>query len=407
MAAVATMGAVMGLAWVAAPDDGKGPLPAVAGPPRWFKGNLHTHSLWSDGDDFPEMIADWYRRQGYQFLALSEHNVLAEGQKWVAATDKSGTRAEAVKRYQRRFGKDWVELRKGKAGDEVRLKPLSELRSLLEEPGRFLLIPAEEVTGSHGKLPVHMNALNLRDVLKPIKADSVAEMIRVNLRAGAEQGKKAERPLLTFLNHPNYGWGVNAEDLKQVDELSFFEVYNGHPGVRNAGDKEHPSTEAVWDEVLTHRLSRKGGRPLYGLATDDAHNYHKMAVGQSNPGRGWVMAQAPYLTCEAILAALEAGRFYVSTGVTLDSVEQRGGRLALKIRPTPGVTYRTEFIAAKKGGPASVVHSSDSLEPSYRLTGEELYVRARVISSRKHPNPSAKGENEMAWTQPVIPSPAP
>ena len=22
---------------------------------HWFKGNLHTHSFWSDGDDFPEM----------------------------------------------------------------------------------------------------------------------------------------------------------------------------------------------------------------------------------------------------------------------------------------------------------------------------------------------------------------
>ena len=30
---------------------------------RWWKGNLHTHSLWSDGDDYPEMIADWYRME--------------------------------------------------------------------------------------------------------------------------------------------------------------------------------------------------------------------------------------------------------------------------------------------------------------------------------------------------------
>jgi hypothetical protein len=44
--------------------------------PRWFKGNLHTHSLWSDGDDFPEMIADWYKQHGYHFLAISDHNVL-------------------------------------------------------------------------------------------------------------------------------------------------------------------------------------------------------------------------------------------------------------------------------------------------------------------------------------------
>src|SRR4051794_5106800 len=42
--------------------------------PRWWKGNLHTHTLWSDGDDFPEMVAEWYRTHDYNFLALSDHN---------------------------------------------------------------------------------------------------------------------------------------------------------------------------------------------------------------------------------------------------------------------------------------------------------------------------------------------
>ena len=29
-------------------------------PQRFFKGNTHAHSLWSDGNDFPEMIIDYY-----------------------------------------------------------------------------------------------------------------------------------------------------------------------------------------------------------------------------------------------------------------------------------------------------------------------------------------------------------
>ena len=45
------------------------PTPLTTSPPHYWKGNLHTHSLWSDGDDFPEMIVDWYKRHGYQFLA--------------------------------------------------------------------------------------------------------------------------------------------------------------------------------------------------------------------------------------------------------------------------------------------------------------------------------------------------
>jgi hypothetical protein len=44
--------------------------------PRWWRGNLHTHTLWSDGDGFPEVVAQWYRDAGYNFLSLSDHNVL-------------------------------------------------------------------------------------------------------------------------------------------------------------------------------------------------------------------------------------------------------------------------------------------------------------------------------------------
>jgi len=40
---------------------------------RWFKGNTHTHTTCSDGVRTPEEAADWYRRAGYDFLFLTEH----------------------------------------------------------------------------------------------------------------------------------------------------------------------------------------------------------------------------------------------------------------------------------------------------------------------------------------------
>jgi len=36
------------------------------------------------------------------------------------------------------------------------------------------------------------------------------------------------------------------------------------------------------------------------------------------------------------------------------------------------------------------------------MAGNELYVRARVTSSKPHPNPFAEGDHEMAWVQPVL-----
>jgi hypothetical protein len=421
-AGLLTLGVITAaIAWQGPPET-----PAPADPsepatttPRWFKGNLHTHTLWSDGDDFPEMVADWYRSRGYHFVALTDHNVLAEGQRWAPIPEKS-VRATALEKYQNRFGPTWVEQRKGDKGLEVRLKPLAEFRSLLEQPGKFLMIPAEEITHGYAKRPVHMNAINLRDVIKPVNGDNVAETIRANHRVVTEQAKKTGRRILTFLNHPNFVWGVNVEDMLAVEELRFFEVYNGHPGVRNDGDAQRPSTERMWDILLTLRMGKMRLSPMYGLATDDGHNYHKMAVGQSNPGRGWVWVKATHLTGESIVSALEEGQFYGSTGVELSELVNGPEEITLKIKPKPGVQYKTQFVGSLRGVPmdsqpapveggsriysaeiGKVLAEVEGTEATYKPTGQEIYVRARVISTQLHPNPFKKGDVESAWTQPV------
>ena len=50
-----------------------------------------------------------------------------------------------------------------------------------------------------------------------------------------------------------------------------------------------------------------------------------------------------------------------------------------------------------------VVAETGALEPAYTFTGKELYVRARVVSTKPHPNPYQKGDTECAWTQPMTP----
>jgi hypothetical protein len=399
-------------------------LPVLAqNGPRWWKGNLHTHTFWSDGDDFPDMVADWYKRHGYHFLTLSDHNVLSEGDRWLNVTSD---REDIVKKYLDRFGDGWVEQRKKPEGTQIRLKPLAELRGVLDEPGRFLLIPGEEITHRYGLFPVHMNAINVRDVIRPINGPSVAETLAVNLRQVEEQRKKTGWRMLVSLNHPNFGWGVRAEDML-ADELRFFEIFNGHPSVRNYGDEKHAGTERVWDIVLTTRLSKNRLPLVYGLATDDAHSYHTFAVGRPNPGRGWIMVKAPYLSAEAVVRAMEAGDFYCSSGVTLTDIRRKGKQLTIAIQPEKGVTYRTQFIATMQGTPlqsapiqdetgnelrvtrlyspevGKIVAESNALEPVYEFAGKELYVRARVTSTKLHPNPFQKGDVEVAWTQPFTP----
>src|SRR5262245_9121469 len=402
------------------------PSPLTTSAPQYWKGNLHTHTLWSDGDDFPEMVVDWYKQHGYHFLALTEHNVIADGEKWVDA-ETGANRKTAVAKYVKRFGERWAEFRTANNKKQVRLKPLAEFRSLFEEPGKFLLVPGEEITHSFAKRPIHMNGINLRDTIKPIDGKDAVETVRVNLRQVADQRTRTNRVMIAFLNHPNFGWGVRAEEMLLADELKYFEVYNGHPGVRNYGDATHASTERVWDITLALRLGKHGLPVVYGLATDDAHGYHEWGEGKVNAGRGWVMVKSPHLTADSIVRGLDAGDFYATTGVLVAAIHRDATTLRLAIRAEPGVNYKTEFVATMKGtnldakpivdkdgkelpvtmdySPeiGKVVGESTELRPSYKLTGKELYVRAKVTSNKPHPNPYAKGDVEVAWTQPLLP----
>ena len=401
--------------------------------PRWWKGNLHTHTLWSDGDDFPEMAAEWYRERGYHFLALSDHNVISQGPKWFGLIELRQRAGDAaLDKYRARFGPHWVETRRNPetGAEEVRLKPLSEYRALVEERGRFLMIPSEEISARFEKLPIHLNATNVVERVAPTTGTSVADTIERNLAAVREQARRTGQEMLPHVNHPNFHYAITAEDLAEAATEPFFEVFNGHPGDNTRGDAYHPPVERLWDIANALRLTKLGAPALYGLATDDTHKYHHDGISRSGPGRGWVMVRARRLTPESLIRALRAGDFYASTGVTLAEVryDPASRTLALEIDAEPGVTYETAFVGTSKsydgastdppttttadGTPRRTTRvypdavgktysTATGPRPSYTLSGDELYVRAVVTASKPPERPAYDGQLMQAWTQPV------
>ena len=230
---------------------------------RWYKGNLHTHTLNSDGDSTPHEVTTWYREHGYNFLVLTDHNHL---------TDIAG------------------------------------LNAIHAAKEKFLLITGEEVSDSFQKKPIHINAFNPGRLIEPQHGDSTAAVIQNNVNE-IRQAKG-----LPSLNHPNFHWAITIQDLLAVKGLGIFEVYNGHPMVNNDGGGGFASLDAMWDALLTAR------QRLFGIAVDDAHHFKKFGKEFSNPGHGWVQVRAEALTPENILTAIEAGEFYASSGVTLRDV---------------------------------------------------------------------------------------
>lgn len=393
---------------------------------KWFKGNLHTHTFWSDGDDFPEMVANWYKENGYHFLGLSDHNILLSGEKWVTiGTNK--TRLTALEKYRARFP-EAVQTRTQISTStngivttnlQVRLADLTQLKQRFESRGKFLMIPSEEISADHEKKPIHINATNIRELIIPRGGNSVYEVMQNNIDAVLAQRQRTGQPMFPHLNHPNFHFAVTAEDLMRVQGERFFEVYNGHPAVFNEGDEQHPSTERMWDIILAWRLAILHLEPMFGIAVDDSHNYHGDGAKNANPGRGWTMVRARRLTPEHIVHAMEAGDFYPSTGVLLKSIKRSPKKLAVEIDPEPGITYTITFIGTKRdfvlkdlsNGKAEVdparigqplTSPIQATKATYTLAPDDLYARALIVSSKLKKNGLHPDEFERAWTQPAV-----
>jgi hypothetical protein len=282
------------------------------------RGNIHTHSLESDGDRPPEEVFSWYRDHGYAFVALTDHN--------------------------------------------KRIDPNSYRH--LERPG-FVIIPGEEVTMTVSGTPVHVNAICSKSTVgggpMPTRAEALASAIQ----------KIREQDGVALINHPNFEWALSARDLVSGRGAQLLEIWSGHPFVRTEGDITHKSHEALWDEVLG------GGEHFAGVAVDDMHHLTPDAPDPaSRPGRGWIEVFAREASEPAICEALRSGRLYASTGAIINRLVIDFNTASL----WPAAADATvEFIGA---GGEILVSFPDGKGAggvrTYTLRGGERYVRARV-----------------------------
>ena len=299
---------------------------------QWYKGNIHTHTTESDGDEDPQKVVSWYRRHGYDFLVLSDHNHLT-------------------------------------------LLNYGERKRRFKRP---LMIPGEEISANiqNGTIPIHINGIGISRLVEPIDTGQVVSTIQANVDAIHQAGG------ISSINHPNYKWAFDHTHLSQVRGLNLLEVFNGHPASNLYGGEGKYTYEQIWDGVLSE------GSIVFGVATDDAHNYHDFVPEKSNPGRGWVVVRAPEFTQDAIVSALETGEFYASTGVTLADLESTPEKIRIEVEPEPFRMYTTKFI----GKNGRVLLETSGFAAEYCPSGNEGYVRTVTVSSG----------NTKAWTQPVF-----
>jgi len=434
-------------------SDPPRPVVGIASAPtppstRWYRGNMHLHTYWSDGRGFPEQAVAAYKQRGYDFVCMSDHNTFAVSRDtWRDVVNIPVTQAgwppqvtsDIFAAYTNIF-RDSAEIRMNGTTTQVRLKTYEEIKAQFEEPGTFILFPGLEVTDTVSGYALHMNYLNVPVTIPSVQgkgyiysfAGTVSDTIGSVAVEVAAAAANIGQPYQLMVNHPFWPYyDVLPQNLIDHPEIRFFEVCNGGASYAPHSLVPNLDPDQFWDAVLAFR--RLDGHPLlYGVGSDDTHYYHASmdSNNSSYPGDAWVMVRGAALTPEALIAAMDAGDFYATCGVMLEDVTfvPSTRTLQVKVQEEPNVNYTIRFISTKRGFNQTVpqvsvpavsgghpartlpLYSADigrtvktvaGVSGFYQMAEDDLYVRARIDSDRpafctSHFHPV----NQCAWTQP-------
>lgn len=281
----------------------------------FLRGNLHTHTRFSDGDSPAAEVYAFYRDHGYSFLVITDHNT---------RTDPADFRAE-------------------------------------QRPG-FVMIPGEEVTTQAAGKPVHVNAICSRSTIGGGQFGTTREALAWAV------ARVKEQDAIALVNHPNFDWTLTVEDLPSAHGADLLEIWSGHPYVNSEGDLLRPSHEAMWTRMLD------AGETFAGVAIDDMHVLTASPKEPAaKPLRAWVEVFGAQPTESAICDALRRGRLYASSGPKLARLAVQGDTITV----APTEAARVEFLGAE-GAVLATADVRANQESKYTLKGGERYVRARL-----------------------------
>jgi hypothetical protein len=411
----------------------------------WWKGDVHMHTMLSDGSVFPVEAAALYKRLGFNFIVLTDHDMTPSSREsYIGASSHhyASLTPEYFERLRRNFPEFVPAVRLDRNGKkEYRVMPFGELCEAVEEAGKYLVIPGNELTylAKDGN-NLHCNLINIDRPCRstPGRADA-ADALEDALARAREVGCVNSPRNLLMLNHPLWTcYDVDPGLLVNHPEIRFFEVnISGSMATFELPPGDCFTHDKWWDAVNATRATL--GQPLlYGTASDDQHNYASQYAGKlQRPG--YVRVAAKTLTAESIVTAMHKGNFYATSGLELSQVrfDPDSNTLKVSVKSEPGRRYRIMFIGSKRGAelnergrvrwrvsatPAHLrcrfnpersvpyyspaigvtLKTCDSASASYTMRDDDLYVRAKIITDLGVLPENQTQMNPVAWTQPVL-----
>ncbi len=318
-----------------------------------FKANLHTHSNLSDGNMTPEQLRDVYHDHGYSVLAITDHEF---------CLDHSDLNLEdflLITGYELQVVDPVRPRRPGQKCCHMCLlsKDPHEFRHVFFNPDAYDLRRLCHVP----ELIPEMKYAGEPFVEKYYDVDLINEIAVL----------AKENNFLIAYNHPQ--WSL--EEYPTYAKLRGFyamEIYNND--CYTIGIDEY--NPAVYDCMLRH------GARLGCIATDDSHQGHPLGDPKCDLFGGWTMIYAESLDYDKIMAALEKGDFYASTGPEIKAIWVEDGSLHVETDDVHTIALST----AGRRSAREIAPAGGSLrEAVFPLREDDGYVRITVKDHQGRP----------------------
>lgn len=316
---------------------------------RFFKANLHCHTVISDGEWTPERVKEEYKARGYSIVAYTDHNLL------VPHEELSDDEFLAMNGYELDIKQDWA--KSSALNDKVchvcfvALKPGTDTQVCWNrEQFGYCRDNALELAKKHVKFDQ-----NEPDFVREYSPRCVSEMMKRGRNAG----------FFVTYNHPSWS-NEDYLDYMNYEGMHAMEIVNY--GCLIDGYEEYNAR--VYDDML------RANKRVYCIATDDNHN------GSNDSFGGFTMIKAERLDHELIGEALLKGNFYASEGPQIHSLYIENGVVFVTCSPASRISMKSGAIYSR-----SKISEGGALltAAQFEIRPDQKYFRITVTDeSGKH-----------------------
>ena len=299
---------------------------------HFYKANLHSHSIISDGKQTPEEMKQAYMAQGYSIIAYTDHEKLVDhsdlcDEHFLAlnSVEVGVYEPKETVPYPKHCHLGFIALRQS---------PL---------PEEFW---CDANTPMDGKIPRVYSR----------------ETVNALICRGRELG------FFVTYNHP--GWSMeNYNDYMNYHGMHAMEIING-TGTKQ-GFSDH--TPHVYDDML------RGNKRIFCIAADDNHKAPDLTSYRNGCGIAFTVIKAETLSYNAITDALIAGHFYASEAPEIYDLWYENGWVYVKTSDAHRIFLNTGRRRCKYFG---ADNDGTVTQAAFEVFPEDIYFRITVQDKR-------------------------